>query len=278
MTGVVLAALSINLAAYLFVMAKSAGLQDLKVRTLALNADISKFRYLAGEPVSSGNLEAAYGAWSKFVPAIEQIGANISSIRARIEEMSGRLGSGSEASAAIGRGVAALDDRLAEQSAALSRSSGLADGMRESASMAQENAGRQAAEAIRLEELAVAELEQLEQTNILAMNAAIEAAHAGESGAKFKGIETLTRASRASMQSTQEFVRGLSESAVGMAADLGRAAGNSTEIKNRIGEIETGSRDTGTAMQHLRDVTWKISSSVKEIHESVSDYKTASSA
>jgi hypothetical protein len=63
-----------------------------------------------------------------------------------------------------------------------------------------------------------------------------------------------------------------------MAADLGRAAGNSTEIKNRIGEIETGSRDTGTAMQHLRDVTWKISSSVKEIHESVSDYKTASSA
>ena len=31
-------------------------------------------------------------------------------------------------------------------------------------------------------------------------------------------------------------------------------------------------------MQHLRDLTWKISSSVKELHESVSGYKTATEA
>jgi hypothetical protein len=40
------------------------------------------------------------------------------------------------------------------------------------------------------------------------------------------------------------------------------------------GEIEAGSRDTGAAMQHLRDLRWKIAESVKELHGSVSAYKT----
>ncbi len=595
MMTVVLVALMINLAAFLAYSRNSAGLQDLKVRTLALSADISKFRYLTGELVSSGNLEAAYVAWSKFVPAIdqevqayladkalkrsfrsleegkaitsinsyweiakiqrdafagaaealagrlgskpllsayggtkvapeamrvasgvpglvvqlenyiggslavlsesadrmaasgqrlmsalvvafsivgvaaaafmlmgfskamsrsiaafeaaigvwrardfsfkvsaggkdefsalarqingtiddfssliggvaamaegaelvredvlsastetaasmEQIGANISSIRARIDEMSGRLGSAGESSAAIGEGVGALDGRLAEQSAALARSSSLADGMRESASQAEAIAGKQADEAVRLERLAAAELDRLgetnaaiagteadvgkvldvvgiinavaEQTNILAMNAAIEAAHAGDSGrgfavvaeeirklaestnenaviigetigdmarrirevseagadtvASFKGIEGLTKESRAGLQSLREIVRGFSGSADELAADLERAAGNSMEIKalsgeilanardateaamavtglgdeikNGIGEIENGAKDTGAAMQHLTDLNWKVSGSVKELHESVSGYKTAPSA
>jgi len=249
--------------------------------------------------------------------------------------------------------------------------------MRVAAGQADAIAIRQKAEAEKLEELAAGELERInqnnaaiagtaqdvgkvmevvgiinavaEQTNILAMNAAIEAAHAGEAGrgfavvaeeirklaestnenavligdtigdmakrieevsgssaqtdADFKRIEGLTREARESMEDLLKLVASLSGSVAGLAEDLKLAAGNSREAKARsgeilansksaaesvgavsrlgqeikggIGEIESGSRDSGQAMQHLRDLSWRIAESVRELHASVSGYKTA---
>ncbi len=91
-------------------------------------------------------------------------------------------------------------------------------------------------------------------------------------------------------------VRVLSDSAAGVAGDLEIAADTSREVKARsgeilsslrsaasaagmvtglgeeikggMGEVEAGSRDTGASMQHLRELSWKIAESIRELHGS----------
>jgi methyl-accepting chemotaxis protein len=328
------------------------GKDELSTLAVDINRAIDDFSSLIGRV--SGMTDGAtimreeiVSASSETAASIEQIGANFSSIRARIDEMASRLGSSSESSATIGKSVAALDERPAEQSLALARSSKRAGELERLTQSSLAIAGT-------VEDMdkvkGVIEIINgvAEQTNILAMNAAIEAAHAGDAGRgfavvaeeirklaestnenavligdtindmskkigevsdasaqtdiDFRGIEELTKEARSNMEALQGIVRELSASAAGVAGDLDLAAGNSREAKARsgdilessmdtaeaaeivaglgqeikggMGEIETGSKDTGTAMQHVRDLSWDIAESVKELHESVSGYKT----
>jgi methyl-accepting chemotaxis protein len=362
--------------------AAGGGTDELADLARKIDATIGDFAALI-DRVSSAAKEASaareevVSASAQTAASIDQIGANIASIRSRIDEMVSRIAASAASSADIDRGVASLDERLADQSSALSRSSDRAAEMRKAMEDADRIAHKQLEESQHLADLASGELERFdqtreaiarstedvgkvmevvgiinavaEQTNILAMNAAIEAAHAGEAGrgfavvaeeirklaestgdnailigttigdmamrigqvssssaetdAAFKSIESLTRTARESMEELLALVRSLSEAVTSVADDLERAAANSREIKARSGEIlhssmraseaieavsgfgieikggmveiEEGSRDTSAAMQHLRDLSWRLAESIKALDESVAGYKTA---
>ncbi len=249
-----------------------------------------------------------------------EIGASAESIRRRIADLDERIIGARASLDTMMRLIVEYSGRIAEQDGMVYRSAQSVEGMLASIGSIAELADRDRAASASLEsaaadgrivfkdtfdrlsgiensvgaitEMATVIEDIAAQTNLLAMNAAIEAAHAGESG---KGFAVVASEIRKLAQAATESSRRIGD-IVGSIADLGKKASGSrdrataafAEIDSQIGQVASSARDVdaliGTiraeaasllgAMRSLREVSARTAEGAGQIEGSARSLET----
>ncbi|QQO11218.1 methyl-accepting chemotaxis protein [Breznakiella homolactica] len=244
---------------------------------------------------------------------IERIGLLISTIQHELEQQASDIDNSSAAVNQTARGIVKLDDLIADQAASISEASasieemvgniGSVSGSTERIAAefqgllnaSQDGLETQNAAQARITEISEQSASLMEantaigaiaaQTNLLAMNAAIEAAHAGDAGKGFAVVadeirrlaDSSSQQSRtigANLKSIQETISAVVKSSADSAKAFEELHSRIDLTDTMVGEVKSamveqneGSRQILEAIRSMNDITVKVRSSSGEMSE-----------
>ena len=209
----------------------------------------------------------ADGLVAEFVQSIERVHGNLASQAESVERTAAaanELTAGAESVAAtIGR-TAAFTSELAGLTGS---------GERAAASLTQAMERVSSASA-GISEVVVALNEFTERTNLLAMNAAIEAAHSGQSG---KGFAIIANEVKKLAQSQAERAARIQDIVVDISSRVGEGARDAEGLRKALREISEGSARTAERLEEARLATEEQKRASAEISASMESLAAAES-